>query len=243
MDGYLRKTKATMDMLENDIKRPIQLLVLILFASACGNINKNEAVDKTNLFVKTNFENYSDVYKMIIDSVDRYVEARLSSFKPEYVYGWDVDSMICLNKSGDRLVALTLERKGAGKGYYLDDVMRLLGKKIDGQWYFFHGGGTLSIPRESYGYSELNPPSQFQLSQIARENCLASALIKDENGNYVVSDAWVEKHFYNNGYGNFSSRAAYDSVHWKIILDKWKHKIDTNEYKPLHKSKIPTPKL
>ena len=43
-----------MDMLENDIKRPIQLLVLIFFASACGNINKSEAVDKTNLFVKTN---------------------------------------------------------------------------------------------------------------------------------------------------------------------------------------------
>ncbi len=89
-----------------------------------------------------------------------------------------------------------------------------------------------------YGKDAMHPLSFHELSQIARENMLSSALIRDKNGNYIVNDDWVEKHFYYNGMcGHCKTQAQYDSTHWFKITDKWKHKIDTNEYKPLRKNK------
>lgn len=71
-----------------------------------------------------------------------------------------------------------------------------------------------------------------------------------------MNDKWIDEHFYNAGYDSFThhrkpgmvspgeeyqmprDKAKTDSVHWWLITDKWKHKIDTNEYKPLRRNKI-----
>jgi hypothetical protein len=229
MDGYLRKALLKSDMLKKGIKHTITIL-LFLSTYSCGNHDD----DKSQSYLKTNFNSYSDIYSTLHDSISTYVDSLLGTFGPEYLYGWSIDSLICINSTKDKLFAITIEKKGIGKKFSSDDAMELLGKKINGKWYFFKGGGALTIPRDMYGFSEENPPSQYALSQIARKNMLEPALIK-KNGEYVVSDKWIDDHFYNNGYGNYNNRAAYDSVHWTPIMKKWKEKIDTNEYKPLKK--------
>ncbi|MEO6903439.1 MAG: hypothetical protein ABI241_10130 [Bacteroidia bacterium] len=86
-----------------------------------------------------------------------------------------------------------------------------------------------------FGKDEMHPLTFHELSQIAREEFLESALIKNAAGEYVVNDKWIDAHFYQNGYGDYKTKEEYDSVHWNVILKKWKVKIDTNEYKPFHR--------
>ena len=167
-----------------------------------------------------------------------YIDSGLVEFTPEYMYGWSVDSFVCVNSSQDRLVAMTIEIPNSGKGFLSDDAMKLLGKKINNKWYFFRGGGTLTMPRKIYGYSESNPPSSIFLSQIARKEFLEPSLITNEAGDYIVDDKWIDDHFYYNGMcAHCKTQAQYDSTHWDKIMRKWKEKIDTNEYKPVKRNK------
>lgn len=233
MDGYLKKPKQTLAMLKGDTKRIVPFLFLAAVFFSCNSLNQDNG-SKADLYVRDKFSSYNEIYAMLKDSINRYIDSSLTAYLSPYSNNWQVDSLLIIDSKVSRLVATINVSNGIGKEQYSDVIIKSLGKKIDDKWYFFIGGGSLTVPRDMYGKDAMHPLSFHELSQIARENSLASALIKDENGNYIVNDAWVEKHFYNKGYGNFSSRAAYDSVHWKIILDKWKHKIDTNEYKPLN---------
>jgi hypothetical protein len=149
--------------------------------------------------------------------------------------------MICLNSSSDKMVTTINISVGVCGDCRMDAITKLLGKKINGIWYFFEGGGTLIVPRDMYGKDAMHPLTFHELSQIARKEFLESALIKNAAGEYVVNDKWVDDHFYQNGFGNYKSKAEYDSVHWMMILQKWKYRIDTNEYKPLHRKVQPKP--
>lgn len=175
----------------------------------------------------------------------------------EYIYDWVVDSMICINSTQDKLVGIVVSSAGVYPEDVTDDATKFLGKKINGIWYFFKSGGSLAILRSSYGKTGKNPLSFHELSQIARKEMLEGALIKNEKGEFVVDDKWVEEHFYNAGFDTFNHHKIYgmvspgeeyqmprdkektDSVHWHLILDKWNHKIDTNEYKPREKAVLP----
>ncbi|TAL62217.1 MAG: hypothetical protein EPN85_03200 [Bacteroidetes bacterium] len=222
-------------MSKREINPTCVLLAVSLLFCCCDD------KEKAKVYLEENYKNYSTTHSIIIDSVQTYLDSLLETFTPEYVYGWTADSLVCINSTNDKLFAVTIEKpKGKGKGFFGEDAMELLGKKINGKWYFFRGGGTLTIPRDMYGLSEFNPPSEFFLSQIARKNMLESALVK-ENGEYVVSDEWIDNKFYNNGYGSNLSREEYDKVHWMLIMRKWKEKIDTNEYKPLKKNNSQKP--
>lgn len=236
MDGYLKQfKKVKRDMLRKGVKIYLHIF-FAFFILGCDNLNNNSKKNICIDYVNQNYINYEKEHRLLNDSITNYVDSTLKSFLGEYLWEWQIDSLICLNTKQDKLVTTINISSGSCTKCVSDEIIKILGKKINDKWFFFEGGGTLIVPRDMYGKDAMHPLSFHELSQIARENSLASALIKDENGNYIVNDAWVEKHFYNNGYGNFSNRAAYDSVHWKIILDKWKHKIDTNEYKPLRKN-------
>jgi hypothetical protein len=228
-----------MDMLKNAIKFLLPF-IFVLLINSCGS-NTSTPV-KSNSYISSNFNSYKDVYGILNDSIKTYVDSLVGTFTPEYMYGWVVDSMICINSSNDKLFAITIEQPRAGTGFLSDDAMELLGKKINGKWYFFSARGSLVIPRDMYGYSETKQPSQYFLSQIARKQMMESTLVK-KDGEYVVSDEWIDQKFYNNGWGVFKTHAEYDSVHWVMITRKWKEKIDTNEYKPLRKYKEEKPTI
>ena len=211
----------------------LSFLGLLLMSSACNNNSV-----KSSEFVKMKFRMYDKTYSIINDSIQMYEDSELATFRPQYIWNWQVDSMIAINSQNNLLFASLISNAGSGKGMTSDCVQELLGKKINGSWYFFTGGGTLVIPRNMYGKDEMHPLSFHELSQIARKEMLESALFK-KDGEYVVSDKWIDDHFYQNGYGKYDTRAQYDSIHWMLIMRKWKEKIDTNEYKPVKKEAKP----
>ncbi|MEO6903436.1 MAG: hypothetical protein ABI315_09790 [Bacteroidia bacterium] len=236
-----------MAMLKRENKLMLIFLITICFLTACNNVSKNR--DKQVVFeskiskdyVKKKYINYSNEYTVLKDSVNKYVDSTLKSYLGEYIWDWEVDSMICMNSEGNKLVATINISIGACPKCWSDEIKKILGKKINGVWYFFKGGGTLTVPRNYYGKDEMHPLTFHELSQIAREEFLESALIKSATGEYVVNDKWIDAHFYQNGYGSYKTKVEYDSVHWIMILQKWKVKIDTNEYKHFRRKVTPKP--
>jgi len=212
--------------------KPYLFIFLLIFYFSC----KNDSNFIQSDYLNRKFNTYSTDYSIVKDSITNYVDSLLQSFQSAYIWEWQLDSLMCINSTNDRLVGLILSSSGKGINVKGDDAEKILGKKIKNNWYFLKGS-TLIIPRDMYGKDAMNPLTFHELSQIARTEFLSGALVKGKNGKYVVDDNWVDEHFYNLGWGRFKDSAKYDSVHWFYITDKWKHKIDTNQYKPLRKNK------
>ncbi|MEO6903432.1 MAG: hypothetical protein ABI315_09775 [Bacteroidia bacterium] len=224
------------------LKRGIKTVFIfcLFFISSCSNSVKKVEEKKADFYANKNYSHYSNIYSTLIDSINIYVDSSLNEFLGETLWPWEVDSLICINSNNTKLVSTINSSSGSCKKCVSDAITKLLGKKINGKWYFFKGGGTLIVPRDLVGKDEIHPLSFHELSQIAREEFLESALIKNAAGEYVVNDKWIDAHFYNNGFASMGwneikDKAKYDSVHWYYILHKWKVKIDTNEYKPFRR--------
>jgi hypothetical protein len=247
-------------MLRKEIKIYYLFAFLLIYYSCSTSTNniKNGPVCSliSNNYVHENFKLYSNEFEILNDSINIYQDSLVKSFLFIYNESWQLDSMICINSLKDRLVAAINVSYGIGKQGTSDDISKILGKKINNKWYFFMGGGNLVVPRSMYGKSEMNPLTFHELSQIARKEFLESALIKNEKGEYIINDKWIDDHFYNAGFDNFNyhknpgmvsegeeyqlprDKEKTDSVHWYLIIHKWTEKIDTNEYKPLRKNKL-----
>ncbi|MEO9218216.1 MAG: hypothetical protein ABI315_06520 [Bacteroidia bacterium] len=231
-------------MLKKEIK---VVLITLLLCSSCNDNNENNGVIKigdyqlnSNKYVDDNFNKYSKIYTLLNDSIGIYVDSLLKEFSTEYTTEWEVDSMLVINSANDKLVATINISIDTCNHCIMDQVSKLLGKKINGIWYFFMGGGHLAIRRNYFGKDEYHPLTFHELSQIGRKNFLESALIKNAAGEYIVNDKWIDAHFYNNGFASIGwdiikDKVKYDNVHRYDILHKWKVKIDTNEYKPFHR--------
>ena len=220
--------RTIQDMLKKGSNYCIFLLTSLILSS-CGN-----EIRPCDNYVKRHFSSYSNVYQVINDSIKLFLDSTLGSVGFIYQEAWQVDSMVCIDLKEQKIYFALINSSGTGKGCTADVIGEFLGKKINGIWYFFRGGDNLIIPRDIYGKDEMHPLSFHELSQIARKEMLESALFK-KDGEYVVSDKWIDDHFYQNGYGKYDTRAQYDSIHWMLITRKWKEKIDTNEYKPVKK--------
>ena len=218
------------------------LLFFIVFSVfSCGINSENESKKSTNIFARNNFNSYKYIYDVVNDSIKYFTASKLYEFKGEYCNNWELDSLIVLNSTKDKMVGALIISYGSCRDCVSDYTQKLLGKKINGKWYFLKGS-SLIIPRDLYGKTEMNPLSFHELSQIARKELLESALIKNKQGEYLINDNWVDGHFYNNGYAQMGwnpkkDKEKYDSVHWYYIMKKWKQKIDTTKFKPFNKSK------
>jgi hypothetical protein len=195
-------------------------LVFFLFCTSCSNES-----DKGNKYVRENFSKYENEYSIIKDSVNMYTDSLLKDFVGEYMWKWRIDSLLFLDSKKEKLVATILISSGADKEAVSDEILKILGKKVNGRWFFFHGGGALIVPRDMYGASEMNPLSFGKLSQIARQEVMIGGL-----GDSV--DSWINGHFeYNGMCAHCKTHAQFDSTHWQKITEKWKARIDTNEFK------------
>lgn len=230
-------------MLGKGIKPIIAIAILTAFCR-CSSKYKNEK------YVSENFGIYASEYKTLNDSIKIYSDSLLHDFISVYYKKWQVDSLICINSDHTKLIATINESNGAGKEAQMDQIEKILGKRINNKWFFFLGGGVLAVPRDLYGKNEMNPLSFHELSQIARKEFLSGAIIK-KDGKLVVSDEWVDAHFYCNGFYSFGKhktpgmimkgeeyqmprdKARFDSVHWVHILAKWQKRFDTTGLRPL----------
>ncbi len=218
------------------------LFICLIIQTSCSKKNKQDN------YVDSKFEKYQKEYLIAGDSLQFYAYSLLSEFKGEYMWSWQIDSLICLNSKNDKLFTTVNLSSGVNKDAVSDEIIELLGKKIKNKWYFMHGS-ALVIPRNMYSKDEMHPLSFHELSQIARKEMFGENALIKKDGEYIVNDAWVEEHFYNNGFYTFGKhktpgmvtpeeyfkmprdKEKFDSVHWSLILDKWNHKFDTSEYK------------
>jgi hypothetical protein len=225
------------------LRKENNLFIYLLMFSSCSHENKS------NKYIEDNFGNYKNEFYLIKDSVKKYSESMLEDYTGEYMWHWIIDSLVCVNSSKDKLISISVISTGICKDCKSDEVIMMLGKKINKQWYFFQGGGTLIVPRDMYGKDEYHPLSFHELSQIARKEMFGENCLIKKDGEWIVNDEWVNSHFYNNGFYSFGKhrekgvvypdeyfemprdKAKFDSVHWSLILDKWNHKIDTTEIK------------
>ncbi|MGZ3882837.1 MAG: hypothetical protein ACXVPQ_04565 [Bacteroidia bacterium] len=182
-------------------------------------------------FVVSDFANYTTEYSIVKDSVKLYADSFLKDFVSPYCKAWEIDSLVCLNSERNKLVATINESNGKGKDAKMDQIEKLLGKKMNNKWYFFLGGGSLAVPRDFYKKNEMNPLTFHELSQVARKEFFAGAIVK-KDGKLIVNDEWVNNHFeYNGMCAHCKTHEQFDSTHWKKITDKWKKRIDTTAFK------------
>lgn len=187
--------------------------------------------NKSNKYIEDNFESFENEFYLIKDSVKKYSESILEDYSGEYMWHWIIDSLVCLNSSNDKLIAVSIISTGSCKDCKSDEVVMMLGKKINNFWYFFQGS-TLIVPRDLYGKDEYHPLSFHELSQIARKEMFGENCLIKKDGKWIVNDKWVDYYFYNSGVcGHCITKEQFDSAHWVQINRKWKHKIDTTEFK------------
>src|SRR5574337_1882422 len=111
MGGYLRlKTHQKKAMLKREIR--FICLFICLFIYSCVNIEKKTEL-KTSTYVDNNFKLYSNEYKTIADSVAMYVNSALNEYLHIYNQEWQIDSLICLNSTRDKLVTTINNSTGA----------------------------------------------------------------------------------------------------------------------------------
>ncbi|MEO9218217.1 MAG: hypothetical protein ABI315_06525 [Bacteroidia bacterium] len=228
-----------LDLLKKEIK--IALMFFLFFICSCNSSFKEGGEMNADTYVIKNYNSYADIHSTLNDSINIYVDSLLKCFLGQYLWPWEVDSLVCINSNKTKLVTTINSSSGSCKECVSDEIIKLLGKKIDGVWYFFESGESLIVPRDMYGKDEMHTLCFHELSQIARKEFLGSAIIKNAAGEYVVNDKWIDANFYKNLFGGYESKVEYDSVHWNLILEKWKVKIDTNEYKPFRRKVTPKP--
>lgn len=203
----------------------IIVTVIIILFNSCS---KESRIDK---HISKNFNSVKNEYKLLEDSLKYFANSHLKDFTSEYLFPWQIDSFICMNSSRDKFVATINSSSKTCRECEMDDVTKILGKKFNGVWYFFLGGGTLVVPRSKYGKDGMHPLRMHELSQIAHKEMFGENCLIKKDGEYIVNDAWVDQHFYDKGWGNFKRKEQYDSVHWFYIKDKWNHKFDPEEFK------------
>ena len=140
MDGYLKKLKMSKTgLLRRGIK--IVFCCLLFFISSCSNSVKEVEEKKADVYVIKNYSHYASIYSTLNDSIHLYIGSLLKDFGGHYLWPWEIDSLVCIDSPNTKLVATINISSGSCKECVSDEIVKLLGKKINGVWYFFEGGG------------------------------------------------------------------------------------------------------
>jgi len=211
---------------------------LFLFAFYCFVIlSCNGRKEEKELYLAMSFsENlvgkqaYNLIYKQASDSINSWINGDLKTWEYEELeVSIKIDSILCINKSQDKLVTALLA-KTLDKNYYVDGVHFFYGVKIEEKWYFFKGP-YMVIPRDK---ENLNTPTSFtKLHEIAMDTVFKGYLKKnEETGEWEINDAFFAALTGNGGCADCKTQAQWDSTYLATVRENWKHR-DTTHYKPL----------
>ena len=195
-----------------NVNRRVTLLLLLLVT---GCLSEEERLQKA----RANFDNsktelqknrqeiynyskrlagdslYYQVSKNMNDSVKVWTENHLSYYRymkrdSTGTKEYQIDSIICFNKSRDKCIAAIIMQQKLEAGVQ-DDIWYFCGVRINGKWYFF-SGGTLVLPREYY-QKDIHTPLSFEtLKLIAAKEVYSSYLKKNKDGKYEINNRFFE---------------------------------------------------
>ncbi|MBP1640602.1 MAG: hypothetical protein H6Q17_2185 [Bacteroidetes bacterium] len=226
----------------------VLMLILIILLGSCHDSNENQykklfQLKEYQISMQVNSkETYFKIYHSIVDSI--------SSWKKNGLYSWHnfeintnskIDSLLCFNKIGDKLVTSTLERN---KDNVIDGLTFLYGVKIREKWFFFEGAHIV-LPRKNYT-KDIHTPLPFaKLHEIAMKEVFSGYLIEKKikkdmgwwknifapeyNYSYEINDKWFDDHFKtswgyykNDKFITPSTQREWDSLYIDKALSVWR---------------------
>ncbi|MDF1697159.1 MAG: hypothetical protein P1U56_15055 [Saprospiraceae bacterium] len=106
---------------------------------------------------------------------------------------WTVSKLLYLNEKGNRMYTHLMVRNFEWKGTETDNIMEVIGAKINDQWYYLFGTTTY-LPRESYK-SDLALPLSYEEMDFLMNKGLFPAIVSCENGEYHVNANFFKNKF------------------------------------------------
>jgi hypothetical protein len=172
-------------------------------------------------------DEYWDIYNKINDSINVWKANDLKYYRYFGVSkGYMVDSVLCVNKNGDKLITSILLQQLLKDGEQ-DDVWYFYGVKVKGNWYFFDGA-TIVVSRGYYQKYIHQPVSYEVLSQIATSNIYRSYLKKNEQGEWEINERFFErissKNSENRGYGGCVDCKTEEEYYMHLVERNWKNR-------------------
>ena len=191
------------------------VLVNFLLLMACGQQElKNKERNRKMLELSKatiGEQQYSKLYKQVSDSLNTWCTAKLPGYRSIWSFDYRLDSVLCLNSTGDRIVTAILGQHDRSD-CETDDIEYFYGAKIKGQWYFFQGGGTMVVLRRNY-QADIHTPLSFEkLHELAMEEMFRGYIKKNAAGKWEINDAFFTAHLEGLGWGDFDNQSHEDTV-------------------------------
>jgi hypothetical protein len=164
-------------------------------------------------------KNYEAVFTALSDSMRIWVLNKLRSCDAEYRYSYQLDSLLCFNRTFDRMIGCRHLMVNVPDAI-ADELQFILGEKIEGLWYFFKTA-TVVAPRSMFkGQNISTPLSYTQLHQLALKQVYARYLTKKGE----INEEWFVEEFEGNSWG------ALEDQHYDDWCFKGKRYTNLKEY-------------
>jgi len=213
-------------MLKN-VNRIIFFLIISLFS--CEDEQEKLKEQRVKAYEKSvstvGIDKYNEVYSNANDSLNKWFNDSLEKYSYLQESEWQLDSLICFNKTVNKCLMVILDRDTFWKNSEQDDIHYFYGVKIMNEWYFFNGP-TLVLIRKTYqpkSYPALSIEKMKELSvkYIFSRYLLRNGEINDKFFSDFTSGAWGQ---------NVKSQAEWDSIYLSIIRRNHLKKIPKERY-------------
>lgn len=184
------------------------IIFILLFTSCVHDVSVKENLEariKNKTIYSQDSIEYKRVFRLISDSIETWKLNSLPGFQEKIGESeYYVDSLLCMNKSKNRLVTCLLSYN-ITKINPTGGISFFYGEKINNEWYFFTGD-HIFIPTEMKKAKTNEPFTYLDLHEIAL-NEVYKGYLKPEGG---VNDEWFTKQFENIGWGDFQKQEFND---------------------------------
>jgi hypothetical protein len=168
-------------------------------------------------------DEYWDIYNKINDSINVWKANDLKYYKYFGVSkDYMVDSILCVNKSGNKLITSILLKQLLKDGVQ-DDIWYFYGVKIKGNWCFFDGP-TMVLLREAYQKDIHQPLSFEKLKQIATFNIYRHYLKKNEQSEWEINERFFSDLTSVAWCGDCVTQEQWDAAYMRQIYENWSRK-------------------
>ena len=201
------------------------LLVLIIFIIVLFACKHKEEKKDAKLYMATSLkavgqEEYTKVYKAANDSLNFWAKNRLQTYLQQTVGTWQLDSLICFNKKGNKCVMAILVHQGEGVS---NSINHFYGAKINGNWYFYRGAAGYTT-----AYSRDVVQTFAQLHDIAMDNIFRGYLITTSgNDNWEINDRFFDEMENKNMFGTYGAYPMFKTFEEGVmneVRNNWKEK-------------------
>ena len=185
-------------------------------------------------YVLHKFQSYKKVYDNLNDSIDYWVQRRISSI--EYFQNkneYEVDSLLLFSADSTNMYGIILLKALHTNKSVFDYLVAIGGSKINGKWYYYFMNVTYPINRGDYKNNPNQPLSFIELAHLARQRLMSLVKISSNN-HFFTNEEFFQLNFYDNLVQcpkGLSQKACADS----LIIDMSKKKYENllNEKKRL----------